>query len=269
MAATHTFCNHTTRRLPRTKIVRDAELPRIHEATISLLEETGIVFEHDEALDIFRRHGAKVDGKRVFISRKMAEAAMEQTPPSYLHQARNPEHSVVIGDGIAPHPNVGCVFCEDLEQGRRRGLLADYANFQKLSQASRICKLTGATPVAPDDVPASERALYMLYETIKHTDKPLIGSCTAAKKAEESLDMVALVFGADYLSDHYCIGVSTNPLSPLMYGTETLETMFAYARRRQPVYILSCAMAGVSAPIDLFGSIIQQNTEIVAGITLL
>lgn len=268
MTATNTFCNSTTRKLPRTKVVDDAVLPRIHEATVKLLEETGIIFEHDEALEIFKRHGARVEGKTVFIPRKMAEAAMEQTPTTYRHKARNQEQSVTIGDGFAPHPNVGCVFCEDLDQGKRRGLLEDYANFQKLSQASDICKLTGATPVAPDDVEASERALYMLYETIKHTDKPLIGSCTVAKKANESLDMVEMVFGKNYLDDHYCIGVSTNPLSPLKYATETLDSIIAYARRRQPVYILPCALAGVSAPIDLFGSIVQQNTEAVAGITL-
>ncbi len=84
------------------------------------------------------------------------------------HQVGIVDHQIAIGDGIAPHPNVGCVFCEDMDKGKRRGLLEDYANFQKLSQASEIVKLTGATPVAPDDVEASERALYMIYETIKH-----------------------------------------------------------------------------------------------------
>ena len=89
---------------------------------------------------------------------------MDQVPTTYLHEARNQAQSVLIGDGIAPHPNVGCVFYEDLDNGKRRGLLQDYANFQKLSQASDICKLTGATPIAPDDIDASEKALYMLYE---------------------------------------------------------------------------------------------------------
>ena len=58
MTATNTFCNSTTRKLPRTKIVDDAVLPRIHEATVKLLKETGVIFEHDEALEVFKRHGA-------------------------------------------------------------------------------------------------------------------------------------------------------------------------------------------------------------------
>lgn len=266
---TNTFCNAATRRLPRTKIVGESDLPRIHEASIHLLETVGVIFEHEQALEIFRAHGARVDGKKVFIPRKMAETAMAQAPTVYRHEARNPDNTVTIGDGIAPHPNVGCVFVQDMERGKRPGMLEDYANLQKLSQASSICKLTGATPVAPGDVEASERALYMLHETIRHTDKPLIGSCTSAKKAEECLDLVEMVFGRDFMADHYCVGVSTNPLSPLTYATETLDTILAYAKRRQPVYLLPCAMAGVTAPMALFGTIVQQNTEVVAGTTLI
>ncbi len=268
MISSNTFCNSSTRKLPRMKIVGEADLPRIHEASIDLLENTGVIFEHEQALELFKRHGAKVEGKTVFISRAMAENAMDQAPTVYRHVARNDDQSVTIGDGIAPHPNVGCVFVEDLDRGKRRGVLEDFANFQKLSQASPIVKLTGATPVAPDDVEASERALYMLYETIKHTDKPLIGSCTIAKKARESLNMVEMVFGEGYLDDHYCVGVSTNPLSPLKYATETLDTVIAYAKKRQPVYLLPCALAGITAPMSLFGSIVQQNTEVLAGTTL-
>ncbi len=269
MTPQNTFCNSLTRKTPRTKIVADADLPRIHEASIKLLEETGIIFEHEEVLDIFKQHGARVDGKTVFLPRKMVELAMEQTPSIYLHSARNQDQSVTIGDGMAPHPNVGCVFCEDMDSGRRRGTLADFTNFQKLSQASDMVKLTGATPVAPNDIPASEQALYMLYETIKHTDKPLIGSCVVAKKARQSIEMVEMVFGSTYLENNYCIGVSTNPLSPFMYATETLDTILEYARKGQPVYILPCAMAGATAPISLFGAIVQQNTEAIAGITLI
>jgi trimethylamine--corrinoid protein Co-methyltransferase len=268
MNTANTFCDSFTRKLPRVKIIGQGDLPRIHAASIDLLESTGVIFEHDRALEIFKRHGVRVEGKTVFISKKMVETAMDQAPAKYRHAARNNEQSVTIGDGIAPHPNVGCVFVQDMEKGKRRGVLEDFVNFQKLSQASDIVKLTGAIPVAPDDVEVSERALYMLCETIKHTDKPLIGSCTIAKKAEESLQMVEMVFGENYLRDHFCIGVSTNPLSPLKYATETLDTIIAYAEKRQPVYLLPCAMAGVTSPMSLFGSIIQQNTEVLAGAVL-
>ncbi|WP_457553387.1 trimethylamine methyltransferase family protein [Desulfobacula sp.] len=268
MTTANTFCNSSTRKLPRTKIVGDGDLPRIHEASIDLLENTGIIFENKKALEIFKHHGAKVEGKTVFIPRVMVETAMDQAPAVYRHVARNDRQSITIGDGIAPHPNLGSVFCEDMDKGKRRGLLEDYANFQKLSQASDFVKLTGAIPVAPSDVEASEQALHMLYETIKHTDKPIIGISTNARKAEESLHMGEMLFGEKYFMDHHCMGVSCTVLSPMRFATETLDSIMAYARKNQPVYIIPSALAGLTAPMTLFGSIVQQNTEILAGITL-
>jgi trimethylamine--corrinoid protein Co-methyltransferase len=268
MITSNAFCNSSTRKLPRTKIVGDSDLPRIHEAGIELLEQSGVIFEHDEALALFKHHGAKVEGKTVFIPRTMAESSIDQVPSTYRHVARNEAQSVTIGDGIAPHPNIGCVFCEDMDRGKRRGQLEDYANFQKLSQNSDIVKLTGATPVSPSDVEVTEQALHMLYETIKHTDKPVIGSCTSAKKARESLNMVEMVFGEKYLENNYCVGVSTNPLSPMKYATEVLETLIEYTRRKQPVFLLAAAQAGITSPMSNFGTIVQQNAEVLAGNTL-
>jgi trimethylamine--corrinoid protein Co-methyltransferase len=55
----------------------------------------------------------------------------------------------------------------------------------------------------------------------------------------------------------------------LKFGRETLETIIAYAKKNQSVYILPCALAGVTSPMTLFGTIIQQNAEIMAGISLI
>lgn len=40
---------------------------RIHEASLKILAETGIVFQNDDAVEIFRKHGAKTDGQRVYM----------------------------------------------------------------------------------------------------------------------------------------------------------------------------------------------------------
>lgn len=135
MDTTNTFCNSRTRKLPGTKIVKDGDLHRTHEASIVLLEITGVIFTHEKALDVFKKHGAKVGGKTVFITGAMVELAMRQAPETYQHTARNDQQSVTIGDGFAPHPDIGCVFCEDVDNGRRRGFFEDNINFQKLSQA--------------------------------------------------------------------------------------------------------------------------------------
>ena len=59
------------------------DLQRIHDATVNLLENTGIQFQHEEALEIFKRHGAKVEGQTVFIPERMLEKALETAPKSF------------------------------------------------------------------------------------------------------------------------------------------------------------------------------------------
>lgn len=105
-------------RVPRLKVLADEELDRIHEASIQLLEKTGVVFECEEAVTVFKKNAVKVDGRKVFIGGKLAEAAVENAPATFTLTARNDSQSIVCGEGVAPTPNIGPVFCQDLDQGR-------------------------------------------------------------------------------------------------------------------------------------------------------
>lgn len=254
----------------RLQVLETADLQRVHDASLRILEKTGVIFHHDEAVRFLKSKGARAEGQRVYLSGRMVETALEHCPETFRHRARNDERSVTIGEGFVVHPNIGPVFVQDLEKGRRRGSFEDLENFQKLAQASEVVHMAGATPVAPDDVPASERALYMIYAAIKHSDKPLVASCTSALKARQTLELVAMAMGGQgVLEESHVVAVSINPLSPLAFGSEVLETIIEYARRRQPVYVLPCILAGVTGPMSPFGTVLQQNAEILAGATLI
>jgi trimethylamine--corrinoid protein Co-methyltransferase len=71
-----------------------------------------------------------------------------------------------------------------------------------------------------------------------------------------------------YLKDHPSIYASINPLSPLAYDTIPTETIMTYARHGQPVTVLCCALAGISAPMSLMGTAVMQNAEILSGLVL-
>ena len=48
MNTTNTLCDSKKRKLPRVKIVGDEDLPRIHEASIDLLENAGVILVETE-----------------------------------------------------------------------------------------------------------------------------------------------------------------------------------------------------------------------------
>lgn len=253
----------------RLEFISKEDYIRIHEASLKILAETGVAFHDDEALELFKKHGAKVNDKVVYITREMVEKALETAPRKFKWTGRNDENSVVVGEGFIQQPNVGPVYVQDIDNGRRLATLNDFANIQKLCQASDVINLVGSIPVDPHDVTSEHKHLSIMYEIIKNTDKPLIGMCVERDRVRQQLDMVAMAMGGrQFLEENHCVGVLVNSLSPLGYAPETIQTIIEYSKLKQPILLAPCIMAGVSAPISLLGTSVLQNTEFLAGLVL-
>jgi trimethylamine--corrinoid protein Co-methyltransferase len=108
----------------------------------------------------------------------------------------------------------------------------------------------------------------MLYASIVHSDKPLIGSSEGSTGARHTMEMTSILFGKDALADMPVTVGLINPLSPLSYSNEMNQALIEYSRWQQPVIIAPLAMAGSTGPITLAGALAQQNAEILAGVTL-
>jgi trimethylamine--corrinoid protein Co-methyltransferase len=256
----------------RLKAISNEDMAWIHEASLKILEETGVVFHSEEALAICKKHGAKVNGQTVYFPKKMVNQALETSPETYRWRARNDAHSVTVGDKkekLLLQPNGGPVFIQDLDKGRRPATLEDFANIIKICQASKEVSLVGSFPVEPGDVRQEEKHLRMMYEILKNTDKPVIAFETSGVKAGQMLDMVEIAMGRKYfLRDYYCVAVTVTPTSPLTYESTACETIIEFAGRNQPIFFTVAIMAGFSGPISLIGTAILQNAEVLAGITL-
>ena len=253
-------------------VLSEADMGWIHEASLKILAETGIVFHSKEALTICKDHGAKVNGNTVCFPKSLVRRMLESAPQNFRWKARNADHSVTVGDPeekLLLQPNSGPVFIQDLDQGRRKATIADFANIIKLCQASDIVNLVGAFPVDPNDLNPDQKHLFMMYEILKNTDKPLIGFETDGPKARQTLDMVAIAMGQkDVLHRYHCVAIAVCPLSPLSYRPSTCDTIIEYARQNQVIFFTAAIMAGFSGPISLFGTTILHNAEVLAGIIL-
>ena len=259
-------------KMSRLRIAEREHLDKIHEATLAVLEKTGIIFEHPEAVAVFKDHGAEVDGKLVRIPASLVEKAIESAPASFTLTARNEEKSVLIGEGqTRPHvePNHGPVFIQSQDEGRRLGTIDDLANIYRLCHASEVCDIVGSIPVDPSGLNLKERRPRIFYELLNSTDKAIRFVVGTAEEVAKDFEMLECARGRKgWLDDVHAIYFSMNPLSPLCYDRTPLETIMAYARRNQPVAVLTCALNGVSSPLGLTGSAVMQNAEILAGLVL-
>lgn len=259
--------NHT-----RIKVIEEKYLQQIHDASLKVLKETGIRFRNEKVIDLFKKHGARVDNDIVYMQKKMVDSSLEKVPRTFNMAARNPLNSVTVGSEESPllvQPNIGPVWVQDLEKGRRRATLDDCANIQKIIQESSVIALSGGLPVDPIDIEPRHKHLYVLYETLKHSDKPLICWTVTGQQADQMLDLIEIAAGGkDKLLNNPYAAVSVDPITPLSWGTDSLDTIFAYAMRKQAVFLPPCVMPGVNGPISLLGSSVLQNTEILSGIVL-
>jgi trimethylamine--corrinoid protein Co-methyltransferase len=261
---------HPPMALPnRLKIVSDLDLSRVHEASLKVLKETGVVFHCEEALKIFKTHGAKVDGKIVYFPEKMVESALESCPSTFIWRARNSSKSITVGEGFLIQPMSGSVYVEDLDSGRRLGNLKDFSNIAKIHHASDVTKFVGGNWGDLFDVKDSERHLYAISEILKSTDKPIFSYSTHGHKARQMLDMVEIAFGTkNGLENNHILGITIAPISPLFFPKDVTQSLIAFAKTNQFVSVIPATIAGVTGPIKPLGTAVLQNIENLAGIVL-
>ncbi len=244
-----------------------SDIQAIHDTSMKLLGEIGILFPEESALQIFKDHGFKVEGHKVFFSEEQVMGEVKNVPGQFTLHARNPKRDVVIGNGHPVFaPGYGAPFLVDAETGKRAPTLEDYRNLVKLAHALPHQDLSGYLMVEPRDIPSETAHLHMLLAHMLHSDKAFIGSAEGTCGAQHTMEMLEILYGGK--PDRPVTVGLINPLSPLGYGTEMIQALMVYARAQQPVIIATLIMAGSTGPITLAGVLAVQNAELLAGIVL-
>ena len=114
----------------------EAGLEPLHDATLRLLETTGVRFESPKALAILKKAGAKADegSDLVRLPRRLVEEALAPAPRQFTLGARDASCDLQLGSGSTYGTTDGCgVEVVDWHTGERRSstkadLEADHAH---------------------------------------------------------------------------------------------------------------------------------------------
>ena len=251
------------------KVLSQEDMNMIHEKVLELLGKKGIVFKSDDAVETFRRHGAKTEDHTVYIPKEIVEKALKQCPSSFLLEAMDPKYNVTVGEGLLIHPAGGEVFIEDYNQGRRAPTLKDFANLQKLYQACENIDIGGYQPLSPGDVAEEVKGLYCMLQSFRHCSKPLLSpmELDTVKQKEECLEIFNVAYGKEnYIENHYLTWHAVCPNSPYFYSDFACEGIKVYAEHHQPVIIVSAPMTGITSPVYLLSAVILSLAEMIAGL---
>ncbi len=244
-----------------------AQVERLHNASLRLLEEVGIEFWHQGAVQRWRDAGADVKETRVRIPSELLMKLVSTAPSEFQLQARNPAHTLAVGgDRTIFAPAYGPPYVRDFNDKRRVSQLEDLKNFYKLTQMSPVLHLSSGPTVEPVDVPVPQRHLDMVYNQIKLLDKPFMGAVTTGERAQDSVDMATITFGEAALEAGAVMISLLNCNSPLVWDEPAVSCMEVYGRANQAVICAPFVLAGASTPVSVTAAIAQLNAEVLAGV---
>jgi trimethylamine---corrinoid protein Co-methyltransferase len=256
------------RNIPNYEVLTEDALQVIEANAETVLAEIGVNFvDNPAALDLWRKAGAQVDGERVRIPRGLARKLCATAPAQYTQHARNPDRNVVIGGkNLVLAPVYGPPFVRDAAGGRRYATMADFEKFVKLGYMSKWLHHSGGTVCEPTDVPVNKRHLDMLLAHMVYSDKPFMGSVTEPSRAQDSIEMCEILFGADFVRDNTVMTSLININSPLTFDSVMMGALEVFAAHNQASIISPFIVGGAMAPVSVAGTLTQVLAEVMAGV---
>jgi len=277
-----------------------AQIELIHQASIEVLSNPGLLSFNHEAVEILHSHGAEVNEVSssntpcwlVKIPENLVLQALDTAPKIVTLGARNKDNSLIM-KGDEPRvfyvtgsetniwldvdfqtftkksdPNIEMLVPEFI---RRRGTVMD------LCQAAHVCEhlesLDGfirPVNIQDKDINEANKDVNKFFASLNNTTKHVMAGLTSLKQLENVIHMAELIAGGEKeLKENPIISFITCLVkSPLQFVEDTTDTFIQICRRGLPVVVSSAPQAGTTAPIKEAGILVQINAEVLAGITL-
>jgi len=241
----------------------------IHEASLTILESTGIKVELPAALKLFSQAGAQVENNVVKLSPALVDKALASAPSSILLAASDDKHHMTL-EGTTSYAGTGGAALNvlDLDNGQsRRATLSDIYQIARLVEQLNNIDFY-VRPVVAQDVPDEHLDVNKYYASLAGTGKHVMASAYSVESAKKIIEMATLICGSfEKLCEKPIISFITACCdSPLRLNNASTEILIELVRRNMPVVIGSAPMAGTTSPVTLAGTLVQMNAELLSGV---
>ncbi|MCL5994628.1 MAG: trimethylamine methyltransferase family protein [Chloroflexi bacterium] len=245
-----------------------AGIQRIHDTTLRVLDEVGIVIKHDKALDVLAQAGARVDRQcqRVRLSPSLIENALKQAPREFILRGLTPDKDIRLSADGPTHtrPASGPNFILDGTSRRRRKVTrADVERWVYL--ADILPNIDVVSGIHPQDVPQATCDVYVLAVLLQCSSKPIMMSGYAGQEVRWWAELLKAV--PNQAGPRVMVLSSVN--TPLVFSHVQCDLALECAKHGIPINVSSAGLVGAATPITLAGSLVQMNAEILAAITLI
>jgi trimethylamine--corrinoid protein Co-methyltransferase len=260
----------TSRKL---NFLSEDQLNDLQEATLNILENTGVQFPTQKALEIFTEHGAEVDHESqiVKIPRDLVFKAMSTVPRYFTLGARNPDFDLHLQEGITYFTNDGCGHnVVDPSTGEQRasrksdvGMMArinDYLSSMAFSWTMVSAQDCGVTS------PLHELVVTWQNNTKHYQSVTMMG----AEICQYGVEMATVLRGSlEDVRKRPPISLIVCTIAPLVQDKEAIEGALVLAEVGIPVVIMSMPTLGTTAPATYAGALVVGDAEVISATVLL
>lgn len=251
----------------------DNDLRNIYDTALSLLEKLGMGDVPPRLQADLVAAGAWGNGAgRVLIPKGLVEEAIDAAAKSFVFHGRDPARSIEVG-GERVHFGTGGAAVQTLDldtQVYRPSTLADLHDFTRLQDTLANVSWFTRCCVATDVPDSFDLDMNTAYALVANTTKPVATSFTLAENVGPIVEMLDIVAGGEgaFSRRPFLKGHISPVISPLRYGADAVDVVYACIDHSIPITCITAAQAGATAPATLAGFLAQSLAETLASLVM-
>jgi len=258
---------------PRLKLMDKREEDLIHDLSLKLLKEIGVLVRSPSVLNMLKQAGAEIDDKKMIarIPEALIAESLKKAPKEILCAARDPKYDMKLPVQSWPYmATTGlAIYTKDIDTGKTRETTRrDLADYAKLADA--LPQVDYFWPcVTAGDVPQQIHTIHELWVSLQHQTKHIEGDSISAVDARKQIELASMIVGGEKeLKKRPIFSVVSCPIAPLSFEKGSIEGQIEFAKAGIPISSLSMSLSGGSAPVTLAGTLVNANAENLASIVI-
>lgn len=249
------------------------EIEYVHQSSLEILEETGLLVRNEKARKRFARHGAIVDheAEMVRIPADVVEKYRKMVPPTITLRGRDAAYDITFPRKLPVIATASSApdIVDPVTGVCRRSTSEDIARIAHVVNNCEGFDMFSISTLA-DDAPKDQFSLTRFYTALKNCTKPVRTSVYDLCEAKQVIRLGELIAGSKeafwerpFINFGYCAAVS-----PLTLDFDSTDTMMYFAENGITAYGTIAPMGGLSTPLSLPGMLVIMNAEWLAVATL-
>lgn len=252
------------------RLLSDEQLSDVHNASLQVLESTGVIVEHPKALEMLSSVGCSViDGNRVKIPADVVNKAIDTAPDSVTVYSRNGTPRMTLKDrdvyfgSVTSLPTMaeadGSRHPFTLNDCREMTIIIDYLDTLDFATGTGLST----------DVPPEVSDVHEISCMIQHSSKPVLITNHDVQGLKAIIDICTIHKGnmQAFRAEPFVVYCAC-PISPLKHSHATIEKMLLAVENGFPFVSVSAPGAGGTSPITLAGTLVCGNAESLSALVI-